>query len=78
MMIDVSAGGALMGKDHDEAYALLEEMTYNNFQWQAEGAQSKMVAGMHELDVFMTMQVQLALLTKQLGVLNVRVDLLYF
>jgi len=44
MTIDLTAGGALMGKDHDEAYALLEKMASNDFQWQAEEAQQKKVA----------------------------------
>ena len=33
MIIDAAVGGALMGKEHDEAYELLEEMASNSYQW---------------------------------------------
>jgi len=36
MRIDASAGGALMGKDRDEAYELPEEMTSNSYRWQSK------------------------------------------
>ena len=32
MVIDAAAGGALMGKERDEAYELLEEMASNSYQ----------------------------------------------
>ena len=32
MVIDAAAGGALMGKERDEAYELLEEIKSNNYQ----------------------------------------------
>jgi len=31
MIIDAAAGGALMGKEHDETYELLEEMASNSY-----------------------------------------------
>jgi len=33
MMVDAAAGGALMRKDRDEAYELLEEMVSNDYHW---------------------------------------------
>ena len=36
MIIDAAAGGALMGKERDEAYELLEEMASNSYQWQSD------------------------------------------
>jgi len=33
MIIDAIAGGALIGKERDEAYELLEEMASNSYQW---------------------------------------------
>ena len=38
MMVDAVTGGALMRKDRDEAYELLEEMASNDYQWQTEKA----------------------------------------
>ena len=50
MVVDATVGGALMGKNRDEAYELLEEMASNDFQWQAEKKTLKKVASMHGLD----------------------------
>jgi len=43
MMVDVAVSGALMRKDRDEAYELLEEMASNDYQRQTERATSKKV-----------------------------------
>ena len=60
-MIDVAAGGALMGKEWDEAYELLEETASNNYQWQSERVTPKRVAGVHDLDIITMIQAQLML-----------------
>jgi len=70
MMVDAVAGGALMRKDRDEAYEVLEEMVSNDYQWQTERATPKKAAGMHGSNDITTIHVQLASLTKQVGVLN--------
>ncbi|XP_052197322.1 uncharacterized protein LOC127804491 [Diospyros lotus] len=48
--IDAAAGGALMGKEIDEAYNLLEEMANNNHQWSSERSMPRRTAGVHEID----------------------------
>ena len=71
MTIDAAASGALMRKDKDEAHELLEEMASNNYQWQLERVTPKKITGVYELDALSTIQVQLALITNQLGAANV-------
>ena len=71
MIIDAAAGGALMGKKHDEAYELLEEMASNRCQWQSDRAMSRKVVGVHEIDAIAAIRAQLALLTKKLDATNV-------
>jgi len=59
IIIDAAAGGALIGKEYDEAYELLEEMASNSYQWQSDQPMPTKVARVHEIDA------QLALLTKK-------------
>ncbi|KEH16070.1 hypothetical protein MTR_0346s0040 [Medicago truncatula] len=33
MSVDAAAGGALMNKNYTEAYALIEDMAQNHYQW---------------------------------------------
>jgi len=54
MTVDAAAGGALMNKNYTEAYALIEDMTQNHYQWTNERAitassPSKKEAGMYEV-----------------------------
>ena len=70
MMVDVAVCGALMQKDRDEAYKLLEEMTSNDYQWQAKKSMPEKVTGMHGPNDITTIHVQLASLMKQVGALN--------
>ena len=35
-LIDASAGGAIMGRNEVEAYQILENIAFNNCQWQVE------------------------------------------
>ena len=55
VLVDTVVGGAFMGKERDEAYELLEEMTSNDFQWQDERTIPKKVAGMCGLGDIMTL-----------------------
>jgi len=71
MIMDVVAIGALIGKEWDEAYELLEEMVPNSYQWQSDRAMPKKVAGVHELDAISGIYAQLALLTKKLDASNI-------
>ena len=65
-LLDALARGALMSKIANEAYQLLEDMALNNFQWLNEIATLTKLSGVHELDVFNNLAVQVSLLTKQL------------
>ena len=38
MNVDAAAGGALMNKTYTGAYALIEDMTQNYYQWTSERA----------------------------------------
>jgi len=54
MIVDAAAGGALMYKNYTEAYALIEDMAQNHYQWTNERAitassPSKKEAGMYEV-----------------------------
>ena len=70
MIIDAVARGALMGKERDEAYELLEEMASNSYQWQSDQAIPRK-AGVYEIDAISAIYVQLTLLTKNLDATNV-------
>ena len=65
-LLDASVGGTLMSKSANEAYQLLEDMTLNNCEWPSKRATPKKPSGVHELDVFNNLAVQVLLLTKQL------------
>ena len=54
IIVDAAAGGALMNKDFTKAYALIEDMDLNLFQWTDEKAvvnssPSKKEAGINEI-----------------------------
>jgi len=36
MIVDATAGGALMNKNYTATYALIEDMTQNHYQWTNE------------------------------------------
>ena len=65
-LLDTSIGGALMSKSTNEAYQLLENMAFNNCQWPSERVTPKKPDGVHKLDVFNNLTVQVSLLTKKL------------
>jgi len=57
IIVDAAAGGALMNKDFTTAYALIEDMALNLFQWTDEKAvvnssPSKKEAGINEISSF--------------------------
>ena len=66
MIVDATAGGALVGKNRDDALELLKEMASNDFQWQVEKETPKKVEGMYGLDAITALQAQLTSLRKQL------------
>jgi len=63
MTIDAAAGRSLMNKNYTAAYALIEDMAQNHYQWTSERAitvvapsPSKKEAGMYEvsaLDIYL-------------------------
>ena len=69
-LLDASAGGAMMSKNEDEAYKLLENMALNNCQWLSERVTPKKLVGMYDIDVFFNLAAQVSLLTKQIKSLN--------
>jgi len=59
MTIDAAGSGALMNKNYTAAYALIEDMTQNHYQWTSERAitivapsPSKKEAGIYEVFAF--------------------------
>ena len=65
MLLNASAGGALMNKSANYGYQLLENMTLKNFQWPSDMVTPKKSIGVHELDVFNNLIVQVSLLIKK-------------
>ena len=65
-LLEASDGGELMSKSANEAYQQLEDMALNNCQCLNEIAVPKKPSGVHELDVFNNLSIQVLLLTKQL------------
>ncbi|XP_058725740.1 uncharacterized protein LOC131597035 [Vicia villosa] len=49
LTIDAAAGGALMDKEYADAYALIESMAQNHYQWGSERAQSEKTFGKKSL-----------------------------
>ena len=66
-LVDAAAGGALLGKPHQAAWDLLEEMAANAYQWPSERAVPKKVFGIQENDVLTRLSTQVETLAKQLG-----------
>ena len=69
-LLDVSGGGALMRKSENETYQLLEDMAMNNYQWPSEREMPKKPSGVHELDVFNNLVVQVSFLQSNFSPLN--------
>ena len=64
-MIDAAAGGSLMAKTRDEAYALLDEIASNSYQWGTDRINTKK-AGIYEVEALTAIQAQIAALSKKL------------
>ncbi|PKU67548.1 hypothetical protein MA16_Dca023279 [Dendrobium catenatum] len=67
----MSSSGSLMSKPFDEVYALIEEMTLNNFQWSSKKVNPKKVASVHELDDLSILATQLVSISKKLDNMGV-------
>ena len=61
-----------MSKTLADAYALLEKMASNNYQWHGERNQPRKAAGVYEIDSLSTLNAKLDSLTKKLERLNFR------
>jgi hypothetical protein len=64
-MIDAATGGSLMAKTKDDAYALLDEIASNSYQWGSERASTKK-AGIYEVEALTAIQAQIVALSKKL------------
>ena len=64
-MIDAAAGGSLMAKMRDDAYALLDEIASNSYQWGSDRASAKK-ASIYEVEALTAIQAQIAALSKKL------------
>ena len=66
---DATTGGALMGKNLEDAYELLKEMAVTAYQWPIERNIAKKPLRVHELDVLNTLSSQIASISKQVRLL---------
>ncbi|KEH33476.1 hypothetical protein MTR_3g040140 [Medicago truncatula] len=76
MSVDAAAGGALMNKNYTEAYALIEDMAKNHYQWTNERAitastPSKKEEGMYEVSDYDHLAAKVDALTQRFEKLNV-------
>ncbi|KEH16889.1 hypothetical protein MTR_0075s0050 [Medicago truncatula] len=76
MSVDAAAGGALMNKNYTEAYALIEDMAQNHYQWTNERAitastPSKKEAGIYEVSDYDHLAAKVDALTQKFEKLNV-------
>ena len=66
-MIDALAKGALMKKNENEAYELLEDMAANLYMWSNERSTTpKKVIRIKKMDIIARLTIQVALLTQQM------------
>ena len=70
--IDAAAGGALMAKNFDEAYNLLETMAANNYQWPASKMTQPKAIGKIEIDAFNALVAQVETLTRKIDALGIQ------
>lgn len=68
--MDSSAGDSLMRKTVDEAYAFLEGMVSNSYQWPMERLMARKPVGIHEVDVFTNLAAKVDVLALQLASMN--------
>lgn len=60
-----------MTKTPNEAYALLDEIATNGYQWPSERSNTKKVAGLHVVDPITTLAAQMLSLTNQLAATDI-------
>ncbi|KAL5574219.1 hypothetical protein UlMin_023816 [Ulmus minor] len=67
-IVDAASNGALMSKTYNEAYALLEKMASNNYQWPTERVPAgRRIAGVHEVSEITFLTAQIASLVNTLN-----------
>ncbi|KAL5568453.1 hypothetical protein UlMin_025028 [Ulmus minor] len=67
-IVDAASNGALMSKTYNEAYALLERMASNNYQWPTERVPAgRRVVGVHEVSEITSLTAQIASLVNTLN-----------
>jgi len=67
LMLDASAGGALLNKSYSKTYELIESIATNSYRWPTSRINStKKVAGVHELSDVSALTAQIASLTNML------------
>ncbi|KAL5556287.1 hypothetical protein UlMin_038523 [Ulmus minor] len=67
-IVNAASNGALMSKTYNEAYALLERMASNNYQWPTERVPAgRRVAGVHEVSEITSLTAQIASLVNTLN-----------
>jgi hypothetical protein len=76
MIVDAAAGGALMNKNYTSAYALIEDMAQNHYQWTNERAitassPSKKEAGMYEVSPIDHLAAKVNALTQKFDKMNI-------
>ena len=76
MIVDAAAGGAFMNKNYTKAYALIEDMAQNHYQWTNERAItassfSKKEADIHEVSNFDHFAAKVDALTLKFEKMNV-------
>ncbi|XP_022843229.1 uncharacterized protein LOC111366765 [Olea europaea var. sylvestris] len=59
-MVDAAARSILMAKIAEAAYALLDDIATNSYQWPSERSSVKKVAGLHEVDTITVLVAQKA------------------
>ncbi|XP_022863493.1 uncharacterized protein LOC111383609 [Olea europaea var. sylvestris] len=69
-MLDAAAGGILMAKTAEAAYALLDDIATHSYQWPSERSGVKEVLGLHEVDPITALATQVASLTNQIVTLT--------
>jgi hypothetical protein len=76
LTVDAAAGGALMNKNYADAYALIEDMAQNHYQWTSERAiggttPSNKEAGIYEVSPHDHLAAKVEALSHKLNKLNV-------
>ncbi|XP_022897631.1 uncharacterized protein LOC111411323 [Olea europaea var. sylvestris] len=69
-MVDAAARGILMAKTAEDAYALLDDIATNSYQWLSKRSGVKKVVGLHEVDPITVLAAQVASLTNQIVTLT--------